>query len=206
MKFFKLFLVIFLSVSNYLFAQEKETANQTLNYPVTLQNLSDALNLLNINVFNIGIPVEGQNKLRLFVYLDEYEKGGVEKKHEEIWSEIIGNGTPTGNDGKITLMIHKIDDIKFAVSIKTLGGMRVQLIDKAPQYNIEHKFELFKAQPLLPGKIIPVLLFGSMWHDPNLPADAVRFCMERQLNPDFSSEAFKLMTHYYIFSFEVKNI
>lgn len=206
MKISNLLAILLLLVSCSCLGQAKNQLYSTSYPSPTVQNITDALKMLNTEIFNINLPVDSMKTYKLLVYMDEYEKDMVLKHHEVEWDDRIGLNTRTGNKGTLSIVLYKKSDSTILTSISTAGGQIVFPIKKSPQYNIEHVSKLFSPQTLLPGKKIPVLLYGSMWHDPTLPAGAVRFCMERKLATDFSSEAFKNMPHYYIFSLELQAV
>ena len=45
-------------------------------------------------------------------------------------------------------------------------------------------------------KFIPLVLFGSSWYDERF--NVIRFCGEREIDPDLSSEILKDVPHYYV--------
>ena len=186
------------------FAQEKkQSAYLTSVSPTSLENIDDALKILNFNIYNINLPVDSQKTYLMKVYLEEYDKGMKLKKSDTVRYETIGKEAIRKVEPKLSLIIRDLTDTTITMLFKTPEGERISLVKKASMYNIKHMGKLFKPQPLVPGKKIPLLLYGSMWHDSSLPKDAVRFCMERQLAPDFSSEAFTNMPHYYLIFVEI---
>jgi hypothetical protein len=207
MKVIKLLCIPFVFGTINCSAQKKIT-NPSFSYShVTSENLADALRMLNVDIFNIELPIPYQKKYILSIYLDEYGKDSLIKHQELGWGETIENRTPKTTINKLAIIIHKENENKLFTTLKTSsGGERGINVNKDEQYNLPHVCKQFKSQELLPEKKIPVLLYGSMWHDSNIPADAVRFCMENQLDADFSSEAFKKMPHYYLFSIELKEL
>lgn len=186
------------------FAQEKKQPTYLTSVSATsLENIDDALKILNFSIYNINLPVDSQKTYLMKVYLEEYDKGMKLKKSDTVLYETIGKEAIRKIDPKLSIIIHDVNDTTITMLFKTPGGERLGPVKKAPMYNIKHMGKIFKSQPLVPGKKIPLLLYGSMWHDASLPKDAVRFCMERQLAPDFSSEAFTSMPHYYLIFVEL---
>ena len=186
------------------FAQEKKQPTYLTSVSATsLENIDDALKILNFNIYNINLPVDSQKTYLMKVYLEEYDKGMKLKKSDTVLYETIGKEAIRKTDPKLSIIIHDVNDTNITMLLKTPGGERLSQVKKAAMYNIKHMGKIFKSQPLVPGKKIPLLLYGSMWHDSTLPKDAVRFCMERQLAPDFSSEAFTSMPHFYLIFVEL---
>lgn len=186
------------------FAQEKKQPTYLTSLSATsLENIDDALKILNFSIYNINLPVDSQQTYLMKVYLEEYNKGMKLKKSDTLLYETIGKEAIRKVDPKLSLIIRDLNDTTITMHFKTPGGERLSQVKKDAMYNIKHMGKIFKSQPLIPGKKIPLLLYGSMWHDSSLPKDAVRFCMERQLAPDFSSEAFTNMPHYYLIFVEL---
>ena len=186
------------------FAQEKQQSTYFTSVSATsLENIDDALKILNFSIYNINLPVDSQKNYLMKVYLEEYEKGMKMTKSDTVLYETVGKEAVRKADPKLSLIIHDVNDTVITMLFKTPGGERLSQVKKAALYNIKHMAKIFKSQQLVPGKKIPLLLYGSMWHDASLPKDAVRFCMERQLAPDFSSEAFISMPHYYLIFVEL---
>ena len=204
MRGFKLLPVVILTMICYsCLAQKKEKLYSTSYSTPGSQDMENALEMLNINMFNVALPVNPLKKYRLSIHIDEYESNMVLKTHKTVWTDVIGARTNTGAHGKLAMIIYRRSDTATLVSLKIGGSGITTLLKISPEYNILHRCNPFKPQPLTVGKIIPVLLCGSGWHDPALPPGAIRFCMEHELSADFKSDAFKSMPHYYIFSVEL---
>lgn len=204
MKYILLLLSLCLSVALDGFAQEKkQPAYLTSASPTSLENIDDALKILNFSIYNFNLPVDSQKTYLMKVYLEEYDKGMKLKKGDTVIYETIGKEAIRKVEPKLSLIIRDVNDTTITMLFRTPGGERLSPVKKAAIYSIKHMGKIFKPQPLVPDKKIPLLLYGSMWHDSSLPKGAVRFCMERQLAPDFSSEAFTSMPHYYLIFVEL---
>ncbi len=100
-----------------------------------------------------------------------------------------------------------------AIDFESMGQLEGQLCMQ-PQYknndNVNgNKFfsyhtRTFKTGDLTMGKFIPLVLFGSAWYDEKIGTH--RFCGEREINPDMSSEILKYIPHYYVIGFEVNPV
>lgn len=184
--------------------EKKQSVLLTSVLPTSQENFDDALKILNFSIYNINLPVDSQKTYLMKVYLEEYDKGMKLKKSDIILSETIGKEAIIKADPRLSVIIRDVNDTTLNVLFKTPGGERLSMIKRSSMYSIKHMGKIFKPQALVPDKKLPLLLYGSMWHDPTLPKDAVRFCMERQLATDFSSEAFTSMPHYYLIFVELK--
>ena len=58
----------------------------------------------------------------------------------------------------------------------------------------------FKIGTFKEGEFIPFILFGSSWYDERV--NAFRFCGEREIDPDMSSEILKDVPHHFIIGVE----
>lgn len=56
--------------------------------------------------------------------------------------------------------------------------------------------------PFEKGKIIPLVLYGSYWYEPETGVS--RFCGEKVIMPDLSSDIVKSIPHYYILGIRIK--
>lgn len=56
--------------------------------------------------------------------------------------------------------------------------------------------------PFEKGKIIPLVLYGSYWYEPETGAS--RFCGEKVIMPDLSSDIVKSIPHYYVLGIRIK--
>jgi hypothetical protein len=204
MKKIKMLLMVVLAIQCLPCIAQKKDKLYTTSYSLPgPQDIQDAFAMLNVNMFNVSLPVNHLKKYKLSIYIDEYESNMVLKSHKTVWNDEIGANTSAGSNGKLSIIINKRSDTSTYASLKIGGNGPITLIKVSPKYNILHQCNPFKSQTLVPGKNIPILLYGSGWHDPALPPDAIRFCMENELSADFKSNAFKSMPHYYIFSVEI---
>ena len=54
----------------------------------------------------------------------------------------------------------------------------------------------FRIDGFEPGRFIPLVFYGSFWYDER--ANLVRFCGEREIAPDLSSEIVANVPHFYV--------
>ena len=52
------------------------------------------------------------------------------------------------------------------------------------------------------GKIIPLVLYGSYWYEPQ--AGGCRFCGDNEIKPDLSSDIMKYIPHYFVLGIKIK--
>ena len=211
--FLKVVLVAF-TISCFSFellGQDIETRIDSLNNQISQDDLIAVLKTLNIEVykFKVNFPIE--QKCNVFLYKQEFEKRN-KIKDEIIW------GTPNpfrgledGKVGQIALkrirIITKIDkkEVALNVDMGDFNGLFKIKIDTL--YKKPHACKPFKLPTDYPiGSNIPLLLIGSYWDATSIDGTmkTEKFCMENELDPNFSSRAFNAMPHYYIFGIKIE--
>lgn len=64
--------------------------------------------------------------------------------------------------------------------------------------SLDYVLRPFRFDALTPNEFAPLFLVGSTWYDERY--NIFRFCMENQMEPDLSNDAFDKMPHYMIVS------
>ncbi|MDE6379807.1 MAG: DUF5041 domain-containing protein [Muribaculaceae bacterium] len=101
----------------------------------------------------------------------------------------------------------------FMLELENMGGLTGQL-NMQPLYENNdsvngkkfywYNTRPFKIQEITNGKFIPLVLYGSWWYDKDF--DIFRFCGEKEVDPDMSSDILKYIPNYYVFGIEVNPI
>ena len=103
------------------------------------------------------------------------------------------------------------NDSTYVYSFQSVGGgfnatLKLQPIF-APEmpmkqaYRYESRpFEL--VSPIELGKFIPLVLFGSYWYEKETGVS--RFCGDKLIKPDLSSDIIKSIPHYYVLGIKIK--
>ena len=101
----------------------------------------------------------------------------------------------------------------YTLGLENIGGLSGQLT-MHPQYEkndsvngkkfYSYNTRPFKTQEITIGKFIPLVLYGSWWYDKDF--NIFRFCGEKEIDPDMSSDILKYLPHYYVFRIEVNPI
>jgi hypothetical protein len=100
--------------------------------------------------------------------------------------------SPSDNDSTKFMQINVPDLTRMRNPLKLRGLPMKDSDKKFFGYNTRpFKIETFKE-----GEFIPLILFGSSWYDERF--NAYRFCGEREIDPDMSSEILKDVPHYYV--------
>jgi hypothetical protein len=190
------------------------SSNDSSKEPISQDDLQAVIQALDIEIYKFNLNIEKDQKCKIILYKQEYEKRNV-IKNENIW----GTTSPFRSmvDGKLveTLLkdiriITKKNDREFALSIK-MGDFKINKysikIDSI--YANPHACKPFK----LPneckiGSNVPLLLIGSFWDSTSIDGKmkVQRFCMEKELNNDFSSKSFDEMPHYFVIGIKIEEI
>ena len=115
------------------------------------------------------------------------------------------------NIDKINVGIHpaESDSLVYVSCITTMGRMTQRLAKHPlripggrdlvqPRYG-SRPFALGSFEA---GRFIPLVMYGSYWFDE--PNDAIRFCGEREIAPDMSSEIVGSIPHFYVMGIELR--
>ena len=115
-----------------------------------------------------------------------------EKTQAITYAEKISFGFyPSDNDSTKRMLINVSD---FARSTSTLQ-LRGLPIKDSNKLLFSYQTRPFKIKEFKEGEFIPLILLGSVWYDERF--GAFRFCAEREIEPDLSSEILKYVPHYY---------
>jgi predicted nucleic acid-binding protein len=217
MKKIRIFTVIFLAilVSNF---QISKMYGQVLTSPVDASNqisqedFKSILMLLHIDFFKFNTNFPFEQKCNIVLYRQEYEKKKLIKE-----STIWGTSNPYRDmqDGKLieralsyVRIIAKRDDRNFSIAIR-MGDFELAdyklVIDSA--YQKPHACKPFKVPSKFnDGDKVPLLLIGSFWDSTSADGKRKieRFCMENELESDFSNKAFDEMPHYIVFGIKIE--
>lgn len=104
----------------------------------------------------------------------------------------------------VLTLVDKNDSL-FAESWQLPTGSRTTTTSKKDkQYFLDYNVTPFKSQKIIPGKKYP---FWCTAHLGKMKKTGyLRYCMERELAPDFSNEAFDKMPGYHVYSIELKEV
>ena len=102
---------------------------------------------------------------------------------------------PSGNDSIKYLQI-QIPNFIYTRTTANLRGLPMKDSDKK---FFNYQTRPFKISTFKEDTFIPLVLYGSMWFDERF--NIFRFCGEREIDPNMSSEILKDVPHYYVFGF-----
>jgi hypothetical protein len=101
--------------------------------------------------------------------------------------------SPSDNDSTKFLQINVPDFMTMGKITFKLKGLAAKDSDKLL---FLYHTRPFKLNAFKENEFIPLILLGSSWYDERF--NIYRFCGEREINPDMSSEILKNVPHYYV--------
>lgn len=194
---------------------------------------SDVLNvfsLLDIDVFRFDLTAFSNEKYAISLYIDEYEnnqkKGRVRTNHlgenivslDEVPAErrdefrkmkqIAEGENEWVRIKSLSVYLRKMTDLTTTITINVPDAMQVSNSIKNRPVG-EYKRNFYKVRPFTLTEIgtgdlltIPLLLYGSGW----LYGSIIRFCGEREIDPDMKAEILTKIPHQYVLGLELKKV
>lgn len=178
--------------------------NQMFSDPST-ESILAALKETGIHIYTINLPKIDLEKYKLIIHRETYINGvkSIHPAYPKIESLKATTYTNAQNQYNLVFTIIDKNETQFIESWLPPTGSRTTFTDsKDKAHFLNYNVTPFRSQEIIPGKKIPVLLYGSSWKDEK--TGYLRYCMERELEPDFSSIAFDKMPGYYVYSIELK--
>ena len=116
-----------------------------------------------------------------------------------IEEKLVIGFAPSSNDSTYVYSFQSIGGGGFNATLK-LQPVYAPEMPTEQSYRYESRpFEL--TSPVEMGKLIPLVLFGSYWYEPETGVS--RFCGESLIKPDLSSEIIKSIPHFYILGIKI---
>jgi hypothetical protein len=212
-------IVLVLAIIAFTFtAKAQQDEVEYSNPNITTSDIKAVLETLEMGVYKFGVSLPENTKYYITLYIDEYNTKG-KIKSDMIWR--TGSPYRKVNNGDISYkafdgvrIISKSNKSDFVLNMG-MGdfGIKNYKIKIDSLYTNPHAIMPFHINEMvLKEGNTPLILIGSFWESKlpvgkKLPEDAtplLRFCFEKELNPDMSNEAFKNMPHYFIIGIEVK--
>ena len=107
---------------------------------------------------------------------------------------------PSSNDSTYVYYFQSVGGGGFTYDLKLKPVFAPEMPTKQAYSYESRPFEL--VAPVETGKLIPLVLFGSYWYEQETGVS--RFCGDKQINPDLSSEIIKSIPHYYILGIRIR--
>lgn len=211
-------------------ANAQEKGRKVIKTEPELSDIYTVLDILHINMYRFDLSAFLTDTYFVNLYIDEYETGkepkrkrtirlgknivpldDVPEEHRESFRELkkIPEGKNEWNNITcLSAYITKPNDSTAMFTIHVPGAMRTSQSAKLRPVG-EHKTYFYNARPFTFKEIeekdslnIPLLLYGSGWVDERF--GMIRFCGEKEIDPDMKAEILSNLPHYYIVGLEMK--
>jgi hypothetical protein len=208
----KLAIILLSCLSINVIGQPGGSSNDSLKNQFTQDDLIAVLQTLKMEIFKFNVNFSKDKEYSVILYKQEYEKRN-KIKEEDIWA--TSSPFHTFENGKVgykTLefirIITKGENKDYSLNIRMgdfgIPGypIKIDSIYKNPHFCKPFKLPI----ECTAGSVIPLILIGSAWETTSIDGTrkAQRFCMENEMEPDFSSKAFDEMPHCLIIGIRVE--
>ena len=116
-----------------------------------------------------------------------------------IGDKLVIGFAPSSNDSTYVYSFQSVGGGGFNATLKLQPVFAPEMPTKQAYRYESRPFEL--VVPVETGKLIPLVLFGSYWYEKETGVS--RFCGEKQINPDLSSDIIKSIPHYYVLGIKI---
>ncbi|MBO7129874.1 MAG: DUF5041 domain-containing protein [Prevotella sp.] len=107
---------------------------------------------------------------------------------------------PSSNDSTYVYSFQSVGGGGFNATLKLQPVFAPEMPSKQAYRYESRPFELIS--PVETGKFIPLVLFGSYWYEQETGVS--RFCGEKIIKPDLSSDIIKSIPHFYVLGIKIK--
>ena len=116
-----------------------------------------------------------------------------------IGDKLVIGFAPSSNDSTYVYSYQSVGGGGFNNMLKLQPVFAPEMPTKQAYRYESRPFEL--VAPAETGKVIPLVLFGSYWYEQE--TDVSRFCGEKVINPDLSSDIIKSIPHFYVLGIRI---
>ena len=117
-----------------------------------------------------------------------------------IGEKLVIGFAPSGNDSTYVYSFQSVGGGGFNATLKLKPVFAPEMPTKQAYRYESRPFEL--VAPVETGKLIPLVLFGSYWYEQETGVS--RFCGDKLIKPDLSSDIIKSIPHYYVLGIKIK--
>ena len=117
-----------------------------------------------------------------------------------IGEKLVIGFAPSSNDSTYVYSYQSDGGGGFNATLKLQPVFAPEMPTKQAYRYESRPFEL--VSPVETGKLIPLVLFGSYWYEQETGVS--RFCGDKQIKPDLSSEIIKSIPHYYVLGIRIR--
>ena len=116
-----------------------------------------------------------------------------------IGEKLVIGFAPSSNDSTYVYSFQSVGGGGFNATLKLQPIFAPEMPTKQAYRYESRPFELIA--PVETGKLIPLVLFGSYWYEQETGVS--RFCGEKLINPDLSSDIIKSIPHFYVLGIRI---
>ena len=116
-----------------------------------------------------------------------------------IGEKLVIGFAPSSNDSTYVYSFQSVGGGGFNATLKLQPVFAPEMPTKQAYRYESRPFEL--VAPVETGKVIPLVLFGSYWYEQETGVS--RFCGEKVINPDLSSDIIKSIPHFYLLGIRI---
>ena len=117
-----------------------------------------------------------------------------------IGEKLVIGFAPSSNDSTYVYSYQSDGGGGFNATLKLQPVFAPEMPTKQAYRYESRPFEL--VAPVETGKLIPLVLFGSYWYEQETGVS--RFCGDKLIKPDLSSDIIKSIPHYYVLGIKIK--
>ena len=117
-----------------------------------------------------------------------------------IGEKLVIGFAPSSNDSTYVYSYQSDGGGGFNATLKLQPVFAPEMPTKQAYRYESRSFEL--VSPVETGKFIPLILFGSYWYEQETGVS--RFCGDKQIKPDLSSDIIKDIPHFYVLGIRIR--
>ena len=117
-----------------------------------------------------------------------------------IGEKLVIGFAPSSNDSTYVYSFQSVGGGGFNATLKLQPVFAPEMPSKQAYRYESRPFEL--VAPVDMGKLIPLALFGSYWYEQETGVS--RFCGDKLIKPDLSSDLIKSIPHFYVLGIKIK--
>lgn len=189
-------------------AQTERTRSLTA-VPVDAADLQELLELKGMYICKYDLSGIRDTSMQVTMRIDEhFGRDSVRTVQRLAMGDIFSRWNSTYSESLKVMIVPQTDSTSMLycdLEGRMKAGVVLKLRKAPPKFKIYNTYRPvpFKMEKLKTGEQVPVMLFGSFWHDAKLSErlggePAYRFCMEKVMEADMRNEAFDLMPHYWV--------
>lgn len=116
-----------------------------------------------------------------------------------IGEKLVIGFAPSSNDSTYVYSFQSVGGGGFNATLKLQPVFAPEMPTKQAYRYESRPFEL--VSPVETGKFIPLVLFGSYWYEQETSVS--RFCGDKLIKPDLSSDIIKSIPHFYVLGIKI---